>query len=103
MNAKIMLNTTRGSMLWKYHDGDQLDTVLEFEIAFPECGRIEQALDIIWRELNIDEPQTLWGQMYRLNRNRSLSMGDVVVLGETAFTPITIGWKRVTLTAGGTR
>ena len=35
----------------------------------------------------------------RAHRNRSLSMGDVVIIGETAWSPAFVGWKRVTLAA----
>ena len=60
--VKVLLNQTRGSMFWKYHDGDHLDTALEFESLPPACGRVEMLLDIIWRELKVDDPQTEWAK-----------------------------------------
>lgn len=56
---------------------------------------IMAALERIFDELNTDEPSTGWAQDYRAERNRSLSVGDVVVLGETAWVVAPFGYERV--------
>lgn len=55
---------------------------------------ITAALERIFDELN-EEPSTGWAQAYRADGNRSLSVGDVVVLGETAWVVAPIGYERV--------
>lgn len=54
---------------------------------------IAAAQQIVFEQLDIDEPEHLWALRYRLAGHRSLSVGDVVVLGETAWTVEPIGWK----------
>lgn len=55
---------------------------------------IMAALETIFDELN-EEPNTTWAQDYRAAGNRSLSVGDVVVLGETAWVVAPVGYARV--------
>lgn len=55
---------------------------------------IMAALERIFDELN-EEPSTQWAQDYRTAGNRSLSVGDVVVLGETAWVVAPVGYKGV--------
>ena len=54
------------------------------------------ALRSIFTELNIDDPTTLWAQQYRTAGHRSLSVGDVVVIGETAWALQSDGWSLIT-------
>ncbi len=55
---------------------------------------IQEALERIFDELN-EEPREQWAQDYRAAGNRSLSVGDVVVLGETAWVVAPVGYERV--------
>lgn len=52
------------------------------------------ALETIFDELN-EEPSTQWAQDYRAAGNRSLSVGDVVVLGEAAWVVAPVGYERI--------
>jgi len=54
------------------------------------------ALEVVFEQLNIDEPDQDWALRYRLAGHRSLSAGDVVVAGETAWLCESVGWKRLT-------
>lgn len=55
---------------------------------------IMAALETIFDELN-EEPTQQWATDYRAAGNRSLSVGDVVVLGETAWVVAPVGYDRV--------
>jgi hypothetical protein len=101
------------NMLWKYETGDKLELVLAFETDMPVVDRsVETLLEIIWEQLNFrgDLPRAPWARRYfgwsedgstrdMAKTHRSLSMGDVVTLGETAWSPISMGWTRVHLPA----
>jgi len=60
-------------------------------------GKPIRALEDVFCQLNIDEPTAPWAIDYRANRNRSLSVNDVVVIGETAWRCAPFGWQRTTL------
>lgn len=67
---------------------------------------VDAALNVVFEQLNIDDPEHIWALRYRLAGHRSLSVGDVVVIGETAWVVAPIGWKPIsaaTLTAAGVR
>jgi hypothetical protein len=49
------------------------------------------ALEIIFEQLNIPNPQQPWAIAYRRAGQRSLSVGDVVALGETAWACASVG------------
>jgi hypothetical protein len=78
--------------------------VLKFECALPRS--VAPLLQTVWAQLNLDEPaiaQTIpvlaeWAIEYRKRHNRSLKVGDVVVIGEQAFALDRRGWRPVTLT-----
>ena len=53
-------------------------------------------LNYIWEQLNIDQPTEAWAKRYRLKRLRSLSVGDVVTIGEVAWAVGSYGWDRIT-------
>lgn len=55
---------------------------------------ILEALERIFDELN-EEPRERWAHDYRAAGNRSLSVGDVVVLGETAWVVAPVGYERL--------
>ncbi len=54
------------------------------------------ALEIVFEQLNIPYPQHTWAIDYRRAGHRSLSVGDVVVLGETAWACAAVGWTPIT-------
>jgi hypothetical protein len=53
------------------------------------------ALEIVFEQLNIGNPQHPWASAYRRAGLRSLLVGDVVVLAETAWACATVGWTRL--------
>ena len=60
----------------------------------PQQTAISAALEHIFDELNC-EPTTTWATGWRHAGHRSLSVGDVVVIGETAWAVASIGWNPV--------
>jgi hypothetical protein len=53
------------------------------------------ALEIVFEQLNIPHPQQVWAIAYRRAGHRSLSVGDVVALGETACACASVGWTPI--------
>lgn len=80
-----------------YQAGDMLVEAMVFESPLPACGSIERLLDIVWDQLNIDAPTASWAVEYRQRRNRSLSVGDVVSVGEQAWAVGVVGWTLVSI------
>lgn len=59
---------------------------------------VRRRLEYVFEQLNIGGDlveATPWTERYRLEGNRSLSVGDVVVIGETAWSCEHAGWKQV--------
>lgn len=96
--ATIYLNRAPGSALgFNRYAPAQLHPVLHFDMAVPQNTRptktaVESALETIFEQLNIDDPTETWALQYRLAGNRSLSVGDVVRIGETAWAVADRGW-----------
>jgi hypothetical protein len=67
-----------------------------FELTLAEHLRgqhlADAALEVIFEQLNIDVPEHDWAIAYRLIGHRSFSVGDVAVVGETAFACAPSGW-----------
>lgn len=97
MKIKVLLNAT--SRFMPYSDGDELDLVLDMEACDEHAPQCPEMLNAIFVELNIDEPRTDWGKDYRNARNRSLSVGDVITVGEMAYACEPMGWRAVTVRA----
>jgi hypothetical protein len=102
MKTQVFLNTSRDSYRGFGTDA-QLHKAAEFELA-PEImalrdGQPIRALEHVFEQLNVGGdivPATDWTRDYRAAGYRSLSVGDVVVLGETAHAVGRFGWERVT-------
>lgn len=98
--ATVYLNTADASFLgFNRISPARLAAAAGF--ALPVDGPVTEAatkaaLETIFEQLNIDEPTAPWAIKYRLARHRSLSVGDVVALGETAWACASVGWDRVT-------
>nr|WP_254183999.1 hypothetical protein [Mycobacterium avium] len=60
-----------------------------------ECA-VKGLLELIFEQLNIADPDQPWAHKYRLAGHRSLRVGDVVVIGETAWACASSGWKLLT-------
>ncbi|UOW93377.1 hypothetical protein SEA_LABELLE_51 [Mycobacterium phage Labelle] len=70
-----------------------LETTDDFDGVLTE-EKIFEILAWVFYEFNIGESQH--AKAYRAKLLRSLSVGDVVVVGETAWACESIGWKRLT-------
>jgi hypothetical protein len=99
VTVKIMHRVrTSGIPFWSDFDpADGFVQAYSFTTGFPQCGHVEMLVRIVFMELNIDEPHAPWAVEYRARRNRSLSAGDVVVVGEQAFACNRVGWQPVRL------
>jgi hypothetical protein len=102
VTVKVLHNMD--SRFMPYEPGHRLLQVARFECAFPACGSVDRLLGIIFEQLNIGGdpefgvPAAPWTTTYRAAGNRSLSVGDVVIIGEQAFAAQWVGWTPVTLT-----
>ncbi|WP_441964830.1 hypothetical protein [Mycolicibacterium houstonense] len=76
----------------------QLAVAAQFNLPVtgaPSTDQVKTALETVFEQLNIDDPDQTWALRYRLDRHRSLSVGDVVAVGETAWAVAPIGWDLV--------
>ncbi|OBB87555.1 hypothetical protein [Mycolicibacterium peregrinum] len=102
ITTTVYLNTALLSTLgFNRHAPAQLHPVIHFHMPVPENTRpgrtaVMAALETIFEELNIDEPTTMWAQQYHLTGHRSLSVGDVVRIGNTAWACASSGWNPLT-------
>lgn len=93
LTAKVYLNESRDSFF-----GFNRESPAELKLAAVfgmDTDDAERALETVFTELNTDCPTQPWAREYRADRNRSLSVGDVVVLGETAWACASAGWDRI--------
>jgi hypothetical protein len=111
MKIKIYLNDGEDHFFGFKNDfanSPELTMVHEFEItetemAFVNCAwynnsapvQIMRILEWIFEELNIGEKTDL-AKQYRAKQLRSLSVGDVVAIGEMAFACESAGWEKIT-------
>lgn len=68
---------------------------LEILHDVPSQYVIPGALEIVFEQLNIPSPQYAWAIAYRRAGQRSLSVGDAVVIAETAWACADTGWAPV--------
>lgn len=95
VTVKVYLNTNeRESFMRGYQHGDPLKLAATWTTS---QRNPHEELNRAFRELNIDSPTEKWAKDYRARRNRSLSKGDVVVFGETAWSCESVGWKQLSL------
>ena len=75
----------------------QLREAARFDVDAPATAtELNWLLSSVFEQLNIDAPAADWARRYRDERNRSLSVGDVVVVGETAWAVARLGWDQIT-------
>jgi hypothetical protein len=95
----VYLNTAHESFFGFDHTA-QLRLAATFDLAMTDITgaaiTTSGALEHIFNQLNIPDPTAFWALKYRLSGHRSLSVGDVVVLGKTAFAVAGAGWDRIT-------
>ncbi|TXI56470.1 hypothetical protein [Mycolicibacterium mageritense] len=99
--ATVYLNQATGSTLgFNRYAPARLHAALQFDMPVPQDTRptktaVQAALESIFEQLNIDDPTENWALQYRLVGHRSLSVGDVVRIGETAWAVASRGWQPV--------
>lgn len=110
LRTTVYLNEAPGSFFGFDTERAILNMAASFDLDIADHltvpAAVEAARETVFEQLNIDEPDHTWAQYYRLAGHRSLSVGDVVVIGETAWVVAPIGWKPIsaaTLSAAGVR
>jgi hypothetical protein len=93
VTVKVFLNQDFDCFRRGYAPGDPLVLAASWDELHPRDPGV--LLEHVFDQLNVDDPTEGWALVYRANRNRSLSKGDVVVLGETAWSCESVGWKPV--------
>lgn len=79
-------------------DAPHANLAAKAELAGERHG-VDGILSYIFEQLNVGGdmvPATDWTKAYRANQHRSLSVGDVVVLGETAWAVASLGFTKIT-------
>ncbi|MFB1299600.1 hypothetical protein ACAG24_029270 [Mycobacterium sp. pW049] len=100
ITTTVYLNDAEASFLgFNRASPARLRAAATFNLAIPTDTRPQQtainaALEHIFDELNC-EPTTTWATGWRHAGHRSLSVGDVVVIGETAWAVASVGWNPV--------
>ena len=100
--VQVWLNEADGGLNFLGYKPDhplRLATEYYIDAELLQDGTPHAVLNAAFEQLNIDNPTEAWAKEYRIDRNRSLSVGDVVMVGETAYACESIGWKAVSLTA----
>ena len=96
VTVKVLLKPEGFGACTPYKPGDMLRKALVFTTGFPARAHVETLLRSVFEQLNNDDPQADWAKEYRSEHNRSLSVGDVVIVGERAFAvDEPVGWKPV--------
>jgi hypothetical protein len=106
VETTVYLNQGDGDQFFfGYTEGDILAKAAIFDldaqlVAQLSDGIPKRALGLVFDELNIDTPTEAWAVDYRRRRNRSLSIGDIIVIGEIAYgLSRRNGWQRVSVEA----
>lgn len=99
LRTTVYLNEAPGSFLGFDSQRAILNMAASFDLDIADHlsvpAAVEAARETVFEQLNIDDPNHTWAQYYRLAGHRSLSVGDVVVIGETAWAVEDIGWRTV--------
>jgi hypothetical protein len=91
--AKVYLNDADGSFFgFNAVEPAKLYLVATFDL---DADDPNGALNKVFRELNVDAPAEPWAKDYRQHLHRSLSVGDAVVLSESAWVCESVGWRSI--------
>lgn len=105
--VQVYLNEREDGLnfLYGFRPDDQLRLAAEYyaDASLIQDGQAFAVLNHAFTQLNIDYPTEPWAKEYRHNGNRSLSVGDVVAVGEVAYACESVGWKCVSLTAANVK
>jgi hypothetical protein len=96
VNVKVFHKTDRENIFQEYEPGHRLLHVFEFGTPLLDTHNVMRLLDEIFAATN-DHPYPGWEHIsvryHQDCRLRSLSVGDVVVIGESAYCCDRIGWS----------
>ena len=99
--VQVYLNEREDGLnfMYGFQPDDKLRLAAEYytDASLIQDGQAFTVLNRAFTQLNIDTPTEPWAIEYRRRRNRSLSVGDVVVVGEVAYACESVGWKAVSL------
>jgi hypothetical protein len=96
--VQIMLRHSGGSH--PYTDTDRLRVAESFRVDLAAWGGVEEVLSIVQDHLTTEDPSAEFAIRYRRLYNRSLAVGDVVAVGETAWALEPSGeWRPVSVQA----
>lgn len=93
----ILLNTN--GLSDHYQHGDTLHQAHSFWSGLPACGDIRRLLTNVWAQLGGGAPRADWAVEYARKGYRSLRVGDVIVIGETAHAVDVDGFRAVSVSA----
>ena len=105
INVTVFLNHARHSFngFAAVPGADDLHEAARFTVEESDAATPGQFITVVceqvFEQLNIDHPTADWALAYRLRGNRSLSVGDVLVLGETAWACASVGWTAISTDA----
>lgn len=100
---QVYLNTNRDGMVFGFRNQHSMSSVrlaARFELSDMITGKLSAgvpiaALEVVYSQLNSD-PTCPWSIRYRNDGYRSLSTGDVVVIGEVAYAVANFGFQQIT-------
>src|SRR5512139_3174672 len=99
MRIQVYLNEGQDNFFGfrnKFADDPRLRLAAEFDLADPTgTETVYTRLHEVFEQLNIGGdlvPAKDYTEAYRAAGNRSLSVGDVVVVGEVAYAVASFGW-----------
>lgn len=101
MLVKVYLNDGKDHFYGfhnQFANNPELTMVHSFEMSeWPGVPpKMDSVLSYVYESLNVDDPAAKWAKEYRAKYLRSLSVGDVVAIGEAAWSVEPIGFKRIT-------
>ncbi len=99
VQIKVYLNEGEGRFM-NFNSAFNGNPRLRLAAAFTIATEIPipAVRELVFEQLNVGGdlvPAAPWTNRYRADRNRSLSVGDVVVLGEVAYGCASSGWEIV--------
>ncbi|WP_433259215.1 hypothetical protein ACQPYK_49490 (plasmid) [Streptosporangium sp. CA-135522] len=91
ITVAIWHNTNHLCLLRGWHPADPMMRVYAYDIPAEHARNPAQVLEEAYETFNVGDDER--AQAYRERSNRSLSVGDVVVIGEVAYVCASVGWE----------
>lgn len=103
MQIQVYLNTTAEGFAGFHNEfsAPAVRLATRFTLKDPAVAQLQDGVPVavlekVFEQLNVGGdlvPAEEWTVAYRAAGNRSLSVGDVVVVGESAFACASVGWE----------